>query len=1263
MSGKGAGSHKHGAVQGSLHGNSPAGSGPATPANGKQGSHPGPSDNGKAASKDLTRQGGGPPDQHPPDPHHIPPLSLLEQARGSAGSTAPGDRPSFNRTGSVNSNRSSFASEGFGSKLMQARMSGTRGSHDAATPPAVLAPVDEGRSSQQARLSSIAAADVMGLGGEKAGTATTRALPASYDPLPGYQPPAAAAGSYPLLGALPPETPVPLDVLQRLWKQDEGSEALAMAQVLAGAGVLRLATLEDGSRWVLPAAQHLAHAAAAWPGVTQAAHGLLLDLYTRKGSLPLEALRDDGYIVQALSHHLMGAGRLDQLRRLVMNPGWLEAKLHAYGIGAVVRDFRRYLQEAGGEESMDVKLLLQAFQLSLGAAMEHPTSRMMREQMLARLMAVANAGRLQEWFDDQTAKCAAESMLAVNTRVLHLMPRTPSLTQAGGVHRMTLRGHSAPISRVAIAPNCCDVVTISEDGSAQVWDMNIGDCVMQLARDSPLTAVAITPDSLAAVVGAADGTAAVWDLAAGRVTHTLAGHGGRINALAVDKQGLRCVTVSDDHTGRVWSVQDGSCEAVLRGHGESSGGVVGVVLDVCISSDGVLCVTASDDFSARVWDLDEDGEQLHVLEGHGGWVTSCAFIGTTQRVITASHDSTARIWDALRGRCLATLSGHSGRLNRVSVDPGGSWAITTSDDQTARVWNVDTFACEHVLEGHSAYVADAAIARDCSKAVTVSGDGTGMVWDLPSGKREEVLEGHTREVHTVVLTQRGRFAVTASADSTARVWDLAAAPLAPPPAHGGKVTGLQALPDGQLLVSAGEDGHVFLWDPIEGTCLKRKEGHRAAVRFMMVSSDGALVLTGSGDRQICCWNWAEYSAVACTLGRRSSVERRDMLLGSGTTIGTGGHGSHGGNTAARDRPSLEDDPMAVFQSLAQGAKEAPAVTVGAAASGSSTAPGTPKLGTVPSRGPPVGPIPSANGLTSPLSAVPARVFSSVSTTNTMRSSKSLVDLIAGVNAEPLRGTMPAQQGSRVKHMAFDANCTTAAVLLYDSTVSLWDVASGKCRAQLIRRGERDASRTHSGGVNAVYLTRDGSTAVTISKDYTSRVWDVATASTRFVVEGHTDGVVVAALSRDESLLATGSYDKTVRVTRMAGGSAVAVLDHPQPPAHLLFSPDGRRLAVGLDDSTIVVWDLVGRCCLPSLDAHKAPLTALAWSPDSRFLLSTSEDCTARLWRAEDGRPHAFFMADVGLTAACFTGQHADIIAVGDASGVVHFLDFSEELQG
>ncbi len=93
-----------------------------------------------------------------------------------------------------------------------------------------------------------------------------------------------------------------------------------------------------------------------------------------------------------------------------------------------------------------------------------------------------------------------------------------------------------------------------------------------------------------------------------------------------------------------------------------------------------------------------------------------------------------------------------------------------------------------------------------------------------------------------------------------------------------------------------------------------------------------------------------------------------------------------------------------------------------------------------------------------------------------------------------------QQGSRTKSMAFSADGNTAAVLLFDSTVAVWDMRMGACKAQLIKRGERDASRVHSGGVNAVYLTADGSTAVTVSKDCTARVWDVAAGACRTVLE-------------------------------------------------------------------------------------------------------------------------------------------------------------------
>ena len=57
----------------------------------------------------------------------------------------------------------------------------------------------------------------------------------------------------------------------------------------------------------------------------------------------------------------------------------------------------------------------------------------------------------------------------------------------------------------------------------------------------------------------------------------------------------------------------------------------------------------------------------------------------------------------------------------------------------------------------------------------------------------------------------------------------------------------------------------------------------------------------------------------------------------------------------------------------------------------------------------------------------------------------------------------------------------------------------KCALQ--KRGERDASRVHSGGVNAALVSQDGRLAVTLSKDCTARVWDLETGTCRHVLVG------------------------------------------------------------------------------------------------------------------------------------------------------------------
>ena len=45
--------------------------------------------------------------------------------------------------------------------------------------------------------------------------------------------------------------------------------------------------------------------------------------------------------LQNVGHHLVGAGRLDDLKQLLASPGWLERKLHSYGTASAVADFRR----------------------------------------------------------------------------------------------------------------------------------------------------------------------------------------------------------------------------------------------------------------------------------------------------------------------------------------------------------------------------------------------------------------------------------------------------------------------------------------------------------------------------------------------------------------------------------------------------------------------------------------------------------------------------------------------------------------------------------------------------------------------------------------------------------------------------------------------------------------------------------------------------------------------------------------------------------
>jgi WD40 repeat protein len=61
-------------------------------------------------------------------------------------------------------------------------------------------------------------------------------------------------------------------------------------------------------------------------------------------------------------------------------------------------------------------------------------------------------------------------------------------------------------------------------------------------------------------------------------------------------------------------------------------------------------------------------------------------------------------------------------------------------------------------------------------------------------------------------------------------------------------------PDGKLVVSAGWDGTIWIWDPITGKPVRALRGHKGSILGLAFSRDGKWLVSGSEDRTARLWD-------------------------------------------------------------------------------------------------------------------------------------------------------------------------------------------------------------------------------------------------------------------------------------------------------------------------------------------------------------------------------------------------------------------------
>jgi WD40 repeat protein len=104
-----------------------------------------------------------------------------------------------------------------------------------------------------------------------------------------------------------------------------------------------------------------------------------------------------------------------------------------------------------------------------------------------------------------------------------------------------------------------------------------------------------------------------------------------------------------------------------------------------------------------------------------------------------------------------------------------------------------------------------------------------------------------------------------------------------------------------------------------------------------------------------------------------------------------------------------------------------------------------------------------------------------------------------------------------------------------------------------------------------------------------------------------------AFSPNGQIVATASSDNTIRLSNVQNGKRTRTFKgHSDWVRTIAFSPDSRTLISGGGD--IIVWDLKTGKERSSLSGHSQFVSSVAISRDSKTFVSGSPDRTIKIWR-------------------------------------------------
>jgi WD40 repeat protein/energy-coupling factor transporter ATP-binding protein EcfA2 len=430
---------------------------------------------------------------------------------------------------------------------------------------------------------------------------------------------------------------------------------------------------------------------------------------------------------------------------------------------------------------------------------------------------------------------------------------------------------------------------------------------------------------------------------------------------------------------------------------------------------------------------------------------------------------------------------------------------------------------------------------------------------------------HEDSVKTAVFSPDGTKLLTASGKQVL-VWDMKTGQLLLTlSGHTYWVKSAAYSPDGTQIVTASADKAARVWDAKTGQMIFALSGHEDWVLSAAYSPDGTRIITASQDKTARVWD-AKTGQIIFTLSGHKDYVRSAVYSPNGLQIVTasGGWGGASKDNTAR----IWDAQTGLVIRILRGHED---ILISATYSSDGT-----------------------------------RIVTSSRDKNVYvwdAQTGQTIFTISGKHKNTVNSAYYNLNGTRIITASLD-------------TAYVWDAQTGQII--FILRGHKNLVKSASYSPNGMWI-------VTASEDSTVRIWDALTGQAIRTLRGHKNLIWSAAYSPDNSQIVTASEDSTVRIWDALTGQVIHTLEHDREVLSAAYSPNGMRIITASWDKTARVWDVQTGQLILTLDhrhwvnaetfslEHLDMVNSATFSPDSRQIVTASDNETARVWDAQTGR--------------------------------------------